>query len=95
MGKHTGIEWADCSTNPIMGCSGCELYNPNPTLNHCYAATLCNRYAGRPGWPASFTTPEHFPGRIEKALKWPDLTGTDRPDKPWLNGYPGWYLSMT
>ena len=83
MGAKTKIEWADSSVNPIMGCTCCDLYP-----EHCYAATLCNRYAGRKGWPTSFDQPEFFPGRMEKALEWSDLTGQARPDKPWLNGYP-------
>src|SRR3712207_7534850 len=29
-----------------------------------------------------------FPGRMAEAALWSDLTGTDRPDKPWLNGMP-------
>ncbi len=64
-----------------MGCSGCEL-------PQCYARGLVGRYAGLPGWPASFDRPELFTDRIAKALKWPDLTGKDRPEKPWLNGRP-------
>jgi protein gp37 len=71
-----------------MGCTGCELYDPNPAKNHCYAATLCNRYAGCKGWPKRFDEPEYFPGRLEKAIGWSDLTGTVRPDKPWLDGMP-------
>lgn len=88
MGIKTAIEYCDSTVNPIMGCTGCELYDPDPALNHCYAATLVNRYAGRKGWPESFNRPEIFPERLEKALKWSDLTGRDRPDKPWLNGKP-------
>ena len=83
MGIKTKIEYVDSSTNPIMGCTGCDLRE-----SHCYAATLCGRYAGQKGWPQSFDHPEHFPGRLEKAIKWKDLTGTKRPDKPWLDGYP-------
>ena len=83
MGIKTKIEWADSSVNPIMGCTGCALRK-----NHCYAATLCARYAGRKGWPKSFDQPEFFPGRLEKAVKWSDLTGKVRPDEPWLNGLP-------
>ena len=83
MGIRTKIEWTDSSINPIMGCSGCALRK-----EHCYAATLCERHAGRKGWPQSFDRPEFFPGRLEKAIGWKDLTGTGRPDKPWLDGYP-------
>lgn len=88
MGKTTAIEYCDSTINPVMGCTGCELYSRDPALNHCYAARLCRRYAGCKGWPKDFEQPEYFPGRIEQALRWSDLTGTDRPDKPWLNGMP-------
>ncbi len=88
MGKSCGISYVDSSCNPVMGCYGCELYNSDPNKNHCYAAALINRYAGRKGWPKRFNEPELFPGRLEKALSWSDLTGTTRPDKPWLDGQP-------
>lgn len=89
MGIKTKISYSDSTVNPIMGCSGCELYNPVQSKNHCYAATFCNRWAGtNKGFPADFNSPQHFPGRLEKAIRWSDLTGTDRPNKPWLNGYP-------
>lgn len=88
MGQKTSIEYCDSTCNPLPFCRGCELYSPDPGENHCYAATLVNRYAGKKGWPDSFTTPTYFPERIEQALKWGDLTGTERPDKPWLNGLP-------
>ena len=83
MGVKTKISYCDSSTNPIMGCTGCVLRK-----SHCYAAVLCTRYAGRKGWPKSFDQPEFFLGRLEKAIKWPDLSGTERPDEPWLNGLP-------
>lgn len=83
MGIKTTIEYVDSTINPVMGCTGCELLK-----DHCYARRLCARYAGLKGWPKDFTRPEHFPGRLEKALRWKDLTGTKRPDKPWLDGIP-------
>jgi len=83
MSIKTKIEWCDSSVNPIMGCTGCTLRE-----KHCYAAVLCTRYAGCKGWPKSFDEPEFFPGRLEKAIRWSDLSGTERPDKPWLNGRP-------
>jgi len=88
VGKKTKIEYADSSLNLMMGCQGCELYDPEPGENHCYAASMIRRYAGRKGWPESFTEPAYFPERLEQVLKWSDLTGTERPDKPWLNGMP-------
>lgn len=85
MGVKTTIEYCDSSVNPVPFCTGCELYDEVP---HCYAARLCNKYAGRPGWPESFTTPTYFPERLDQACKWSDLTGTPREDKPWLSGAP-------
>lgn len=83
MGKTTAISWCDSTVNPIMGCSGCELYP-----NHCYANALVTRHAGKKGWPDAFTKPKMFLDRVDEALAWKDLTGTERPDKPWLNGMP-------
>ena len=71
-----------------MGCDGCELRVPGSETNHCYAADLVRRWAGSKGYPKSFDKPELFAGRIEAACRWRDLTGTTRPDKPWLNGMP-------
>lgn len=90
MGIKTGIEWCDSTVNAVIGCKGCELWSPGwkDEDQHCYAATLCKRWAGKGGWPMAFDQPEYFQGRLEQAINWRDLTGTDRPDKPWLNGYP-------
>jgi len=88
MGIKTAIDYCDTTVNPVMGCLGCELYHPDPTKNICFAADLCKRRAGLKGWPADFNRPEHFPGRLEKAIRWSDLTGKERPGKPWLNGMP-------
>ena len=88
MGRKTTIPWCDSSVNPVVGCDGCELHHAGVEESHCYAARLVARYAGRPGWPASFDKPAIFAGRIEQACRWSNLTGKDRPDKPWLNGYP-------
>lgn len=86
MGIKTQILYCDSTVNPIVGCDGegCELFKSNI----CYAQALVNRYAGCKGWPQEFTKPAFFPKRLQDAIRWPDLTGTDRPDKPWLNGYP-------
>jgi protein gp37 len=86
--EHTDIEWADSTLNLQMGCDGCELWNPKTGVKHCYAGELTERYGGRAGWPASFSQPKLFPERLDKALRWKDLTGTDRPEKPWLTGRP-------
>lgn len=90
MAEHTNIEWADSTVNGMMGCDGCEL-SSNGGSGSCYAEILTNRRSsgrGNSGWPADFFKPQIFPGRIEKALRWPDLTGKARGDKPWLDGMP-------
>ena len=93
MAKTTQIEWCDSSVNPEIGCDGCELWRVNPkdpsrTTRLCYAGKLVEQYAGSKGWPVNFTTPKIFPGRVEDAAKWSDLTGKDRPNKPWLDTWP-------
>lgn len=86
MGKVTSIEWVDSSINLQMGCDGCELWTKKN--RSCYAGMLTERYGGGKGWPVTFDKPAVFPERLAPALRWPDLTGTDRPGKPWLNGRP-------
>lgn len=86
MGKETNIEWCDSTLNLQMGCDGCELWAGES--RHCYAGVLTERYAGQKGWLEKFTAPKIFTERLDAALRWPDLTGKERPEKPWLNGYP-------
>lgn len=88
MGLLTAIEWCDSTLNLQAGCDGCELWNPKAGIKHCYAGTLTARHAGKKGWPVAFDQPALFPERLAAALRWPDLTGTERPEKPWLNGRP-------
>lgn len=88
MSKDTHIEWADSTLNLQMGCDGCELWNRAKGVKHCYAGTLTDRYGGRKGYPDKFEEPKLFTERLDVALKWPDLTGKERPGKPWLNGLP-------
>lgn len=88
MGISTDIQWADSTLNLQAGCDGCELWNPRQGVRICYAGQLTERYGGRKGWPASFDKPALFPERLDQALRWPDLMGTKRPDKPWLDGLP-------
>jgi protein gp37 len=84
----TDIQWCDSSLNLEMGCDGCELWNRRKNIFHCYAGWLTERRKGRAGWPEEFEKPRIFLDRLPPALRWPDLTGEDRPDKPWLNGLP-------
>lgn len=86
MGQHTKIEWCDSTLNLQMGCDGCELWNAN--ARHCYAGQLTERYGGRKGWPETFDRPHIFAERLDAALRWPYLAGTERKDKPWLSGLP-------
>jgi protein gp37 len=71
-----------------MGCDGCELWNRKAGVKLCYAGTLTDRRRGAKGFPAEFEKPVLFPERLAPALRWRDLTGTKRPDKPWLDGLP-------
>jgi protein gp37 len=86
--RETAIQWCDSSVNAQMGCAGCELWEPSRGVRRCYAGALHERFAGRKGWPESFGRPELFTHRLDEALRWADLRGRCRPDKPWLDGYP-------
>jgi len=87
MGKETDIEWCDSTLNLQMGCDGCELWTAK--VRNCYAGQLTERYAGHnAGFPKAFNEPVIYPDRLAPALAWKDLTGTKRPDKPWLDGLP-------
>lgn len=86
MSIKTAIEWCDSSANPMMGCNGCELWNPR--IKTCYSGILTTKYAGGKGWPESFDKPKIFPVRFDMMVRWPSLVGKDRADKPWLNGLP-------
>ncbi len=85
--KETKIQWADSTGNIQMGCEGCELVKGR-VKPVCYAKVLTDRYAGSKGWPDAFEKPKLFLERLPKILSWPDLTGVERPGKPWLNGLP-------
>lgn len=84
MGKETNIEWCDSTVNPTdFQCCGCELWNKN--VHDCYAGRFAERRAGK----GAFDKPVVMkPGRMKAAANWSDLTGTKRPDKPWLDGRP-------
>lgn len=86
MGIKSDIQYIDSSANPIRGCGGCELWTSKNRV--CYAGRFISRFTTQAHWPDDFTKPIMVPGVIEKTLKWSDLTGTDRPDKPWLNDMP-------
>lgn len=88
MSLHTTIEWCDSTVNPVMGCDGCELWDPRRDVRICYAGQLHEMRAGRPGYADDFLVPKLFPGRMAAAARWRDLTGQPRPDKPWLDGLP-------
>jgi protein gp37 len=93
MSKATLIQWCDSTVNPVMGCAGCELWNES--RRQCYAGKLHQFRKSNKGFSPDFLKPRLFPGRTSEAAGWADLTGTDRPDKPWLNGLPRVFLSPT
>lgn len=64
-----------------------DCRRPTPILT-CYAGNLVTRYADQKGYPASFKEPKLFLKRLLELERWRDLTGTIRPEKPWLNGLP-------
>lgn len=94
MADKTNIQWADTTVNCTSGCDGCELWSGKGATNHvrvCYAGrihetrlakSLPQLYAPR------FTEVRTIPGRMKKAASLPDLRGTARTDKPWLDGRP-------
>jgi len=83
MGERTKISYADSTGGLCMGCSeGCEIGD------RCWAMKLCKLHAKNKGYPKDFRKPELFLHRLDEVFRWKDLTGTDRPDKPWLNGMP-------
>lgn len=85
----TKIQWVDSTCNPTMGCEGCELWNSKTGVRKCYAGTLHTRFGGvTKGYSPTFDELTFWPGRMAEAARWPDLTGTGRRDKPWLNGLP-------
>src|SRR5258706_15387263 len=91
MGEKSKIQWCDSTLNEEMGCDGCELWVPKRGIRLCYASVDTANKTGRgplKGWPASFDQPTVYPERIGLLRKWRDLTGTVRPDKPWLSGLP-------
>jgi protein gp37 len=91
MGEKSKIQWCDSTLNEEMGCDGCELWSPKRGVRICYAGVDTENKTSRgplKGWPVSFDRPTVFPERIALLRKWKDLTGTARPDKPWLNGLP-------
>jgi protein gp37 len=90
MGQHTDIQWCDSTVNPVNGCGGCELWNAREG-GSCYAGHLHETRLAKslPAlYDADFTKVRLAPGRMAKAAAWSDLTGTVRPDKPWLNDHP-------
>src|SRR5262249_16857154 len=49
---------------------------------------LHERRKNHPGFAPDFSTPKLYPGRMVEAARWSDLTGEQRPAKPWLDRLP-------
>jgi protein gp37 len=88
MARYTNIEYCHSTVNPVVGCTGCELYSDDPNKNICYAKVLVDRYSGRKGWPDNFTDPQYYPQRLEKAIRWREPKSKEVTDKPWLKFMP-------
>ena len=87
MSVETPIQWADCTCNPIMGCTGCELWSAE--RKSCYAGVQHEMYGGvRLGYSPTFAQVTRWPGRLAEAARLPALTGLRRNEKPWLDGLP-------
>jgi protein gp37 len=84
--KDTNIQWCDSTVNPVAGCAGCELWTAS--AKRCYAGFLHTRFPTNPGFSPEFLKPKLFLGRMADAAAWPDLIGTRRPEKPWLDSLP-------
>jgi protein gp37 len=89
----TNIEWCDSTINGSSGCDGCELWDSR--RKSCYAGITHERRWSKSlavtmpqFYSPSFDVVKMIPGRYARAAAWDDLTGTERPDKPWLNGLP-------
>lgn len=89
----TKIEWCDSTINGSSGCDGCELWDSR--RKSCYAGITHERRWSKSlavtmpqFYSPSFDVVKMIPGRYARAAAWDDLTGTQRPDKSWLNGLP-------
>jgi protein gp37 len=90
VGQVTEISWCDSTVNPTSGCDGCELWVPGKK-GPCYAGNLHEKRLAKSLpqlYAPDFTEVRLIPGRMAKAARWSDLTGTNRPDKPWFGGGP-------
>lgn len=74
-----------------------DLVRAIATPFRCYAGTLHLRHGKNPfdpekrtnaGYAPTFEQVTAFPGRMERMARSRDLSGTRRPNKPWLDGLP-------
>jgi len=85
MAKETNIPYCDATCNPTLGCSGCELWTKS--CKACYAGTLHEQDGGlRKGYSPTFEQITFQSRDMAAAAKRPDLYGSRRPKKPWLDG---------
>lgn len=92
------IQWCDGTVNPVVGCGGCELWQPRTVKNprrSCYAGFLHERAKGtNVGFASRFEEPMRRTGVMAAAARASDLRGRRRWDKPWLDGMPRlWFVS--
>jgi len=64
MADKTKIEWTEATWNAVTGCT-----EVSPGCDHCYAATIANRFAGQPSFPNGFGVTLR-PERLAQPLSW-------------------------
>jgi protein gp37 len=65
----TGIDWCDCSDNPVSGCYGPDGTALNPRYcRDCYALKIASRFNGTKAWPHGFKPTIH-PERLGDFIK--------------------------
>ena len=71
MSDKTSIEWTrgddgtpGATWNPVTGCT-----KVSPGCDHCYAASIANRFSGTPAYPDGFEVTLR-PDRLDQPLRW-------------------------
>jgi protein gp37 len=65
MSDNSRIAWCDATWNPIVGCSPVSA-----ACDHCYAARMGKRLAGRCGYPREFSQVTFREDSLDQPLRW-------------------------